>query len=186
MADKSSSSTNANANAESIEEALHRLSKKPGVKAWLMLDRSTGAVLKTNGQIASVRPARSTTTNNGNNSSNNNNNNNGSSNDNNNPSSTTIAAVAATSAAATTGTTTAAGGSSFSTDVNANSNNEAQAAHELAALVWGFLSSAGSLVDEVDAEDELKLLRLRTKKQEVVIVPEHKYLLVVIHDTPPV
>ncbi|RYO80880.1 hypothetical protein DL764_009839 [Monosporascus ibericus] len=187
MADKSSSYANANANAESIEEALHRLSKKPGVKAWLMLDRSTGAVLKTNGQIASVRPARSTTTNNGNNSSNNNNNNNGSSNDNNNPSSTTaIAAVTATSAAATTSTTTAAGGSSFSTDVNANSNSEAQAAQELAALVWGFLSSAGSLVDEVDAEDELRLLRLRTKKQEVVIVPEHKYLLVVIHDTPPV
>ncbi|RYP47880.1 hypothetical protein DL768_006141 [Monosporascus sp. mg162] len=185
MADKSASSANANANAESIEEALHRLSKKPGVKAWLMLDRSTGAVLKTNGHIASVRPARSTTINNGNNSSNNNSTNN---NDNNNSSSTTtIAAVTATSAAvATAGTTTAAGGSSFSTDVNANSNSEAQAAQELAALVWGFLGSAGSLVDEVDAEDELKLLRLRTKKQEVVIVPEHKYLLVVIHDTPPV
>ncbi|RYO89613.1 hypothetical protein DL766_000427 [Monosporascus sp. MC13-8B] len=184
MADKSASSANANANAESIEEALHRLSKKPGVKAWLMLDRSTGAVLKTNGQIASVRPARATTTNNGTNSGNNNNNNNGSSNDNNNPSSTTITATSA-AAAATTGTTTAAGSSSFSTDFNANSNNEAQAAQELAALVWGFLSSAGTLVDEVDDEDELKLLRLRTKKQEVVIVPEHKYLLVVIHDTPP-
>ena len=34
-------------------------------------------------------------------------------------------------------------------------------------------------------QDELKLLRLRTKKQEFVIVPEHKYLMVVIHDTPP-
>ncbi|RYP66817.1 hypothetical protein DL771_007615 [Monosporascus sp. 5C6A] len=186
MADKSASSANANANAESIDEALHRLSKKPGVKAWLMLDRSTGAVLKTNGQIASVRPARSTTTNSGNDSSNNNNNSNGSSNGNNNPSSAATIAAVATTSAATAGITTVAGGSSFSTDVSANSNNEAQAAQELAALVWGFLSSAGSLVDEVDAEDELKLLRLRTKKQEVVIVPEHKYLLVVIHDTPPV
>ena len=35
------------------------------------------------------------------------------------------------------------------------------------------------------SQDELKLLRLRTKKQEFVIVPEHKYLMVVIHDTPP-
>lgn len=37
----------------------------------------------------------------------------------------------------------------------------------------------------VHEQDELKLLRLRTKKQEFVIVPEPKYLLVVIHDTPP-
>lgn len=34
-------------------------------------------------------------------------------------------------------------------------------------------------------QDELKLLRLRTKKQELVIVPELKYILVVVHDTPP-
>ena len=34
-------------------------------------------------------------------------------------------------------------------------------------------------------KDELKLLRLRTKKQELVVVPETKYILVVIHDTPP-
>lgn len=34
-------------------------------------------------------------------------------------------------------------------------------------------------------KDELKLLRLRTKKQELVIVPDSKYLLIVVHDTPP-
>jgi hypothetical protein len=34
-------------------------------------------------------------------------------------------------------------------------------------------------------QDELKLLRLRTKKQEFVIVPEPKYFLVVVRDTPP-
>ncbi|KAI1329948.1 hypothetical protein F5Y16DRAFT_60938 [Xylariaceae sp. FL0255] len=135
-------------NLESMEEALHRLSKKPGVKAWLMLDRSNGAVLKTNGQIAAVRPAKSTP----NNSSNN--------------------------------TTTSTGGS-FSNDANTSADNETQAAQELASMVWGFLSTAGSLVDEIDPEDELRLLRLRTKKQEFVIVPEPKYILVVIHDTPP-
>ncbi|KAJ2984937.1 hypothetical protein NUW58_g5800 [Xylaria curta] len=41
-------------NLESMEQALHRLSKKRGVKAWLTLDRTNGAVLKTNGQIAAV------------------------------------------------------------------------------------------------------------------------------------
>ncbi|KAI1427409.1 hypothetical protein F5Y12DRAFT_712216 [Xylaria sp. FL1777] len=151
MADKGVGSFN----IDSMEEALHRLSKKPGVKAWLMLDRSNGAVLKTNGQIATVRPAKSS-------SGANNNNNSGVS-----PSLPTPT------------------GGSFSTDVQTNTNNETLAAQELASMVWSFLSSAGSLVDDIDSEDELKLLRLRTKKQEFVIVPEPKYLLVVIHDTPP-
>lgn len=148
MAEKGLSSVN----IESMEEALHRLSKKPGVKAWLMLDRSNGAVLKTNGQIAAVRPAKS--------SSNTNN------------------------AGASPSLPTPTGGS-FSTDVQTNTNNESLAAQELASMVWSFISAAGSLVDEIDNEDELKLLRLRTKKQEFVIVPEPKYLLVVVHDTPP-
>lgn len=33
-------------------------------------------------------------------------------------------------------------------------------------------------------QDELKLLRVRTKKQELVIVPDPRYLLIVIHETP--
>ncbi|KAI1088920.1 hypothetical protein F5B19DRAFT_401678 [Rostrohypoxylon terebratum] len=143
-------------NTESIEESLHRLSKKPGVKAWLMIDRTNGAVLKTNGQISAIRPARSS----------------GTSESNNNPRASLQLPNPPSG--------------SFSTDVNANTNNETQAAQELASMVWTFLTTAGSLIDEIDSEDELKLLRLRTKKQELVIVPEPKYLLVVVHDTPPV
>ncbi|TRX98409.1 hypothetical protein FHL15_000483 [Xylaria flabelliformis] len=148
MADKGLSSVN----LESMEEALRRLSKKPGVKAWLMLDRLNGSVLKTNGQIAAVRPAKSASNANG----------------------TGVSPSLPTPA-----------GGSFSADVQTDTDNESLAAQELASMVWSFLSTAGSLVDEIDNEDELKLLRLRTKKQEFVIVPEPKYLLVVIHDTPP-
>lgn len=32
-------------------------------------------------------------------------------------------------------------------------------------------------------QDEVRLLRLRTKRQEFVIVPDAKYLLIVVHDT---
>ncbi|KAH9884854.1 hypothetical protein F4778DRAFT_761963 [Xylariomycetidae sp. FL2044] len=135
----------ASANPDTVEEALHRLSKKPGVKAWLMLDRFNGALLKTNGQIASVRPPRSSNSH--------------------------------------TSLPTPTGGS-FSTDVNDDTNNETQAAQELASMIWSFLSSAVSLTGEMDSDDEVKLLRLRTKKHEIVIVPEVKYLLVVVHDTP--
>ncbi|KAM0812972.1 hypothetical protein AB5N19_12963 [Seiridium cardinale] len=144
MADKTLPSNG----TDSVEEALHRLSKKPGVKGWLMLDRSSGAILKTNGQISAIRPAKS--------------------------------------ANSDTSLPTPTGGS-FSNDVAtaSDSDSETQAAQELGSMVWGFLSTAGSLVQEIDTEDELKLLRLRTKKQELVIVPEPKYILVVIHDTPP-
>ncbi|KAI0019898.1 hypothetical protein F4780DRAFT_400672 [Xylariomycetidae sp. FL0641] len=140
-------------NVESVEQALQRLSKKPGVKGWMMLDRANGAILKTSGQISVIRPAKSVA---------------------NNSNNTNRDSLASPTAG------------SFSTDVNANENNETQAAQELGSMVWSFLSTAGSLVDEMDTEDELKLLRLRTKKQELVIVPELKYTLVVIHDTPPV
>lgn len=35
---------------------------------------------------------------------------------------------------------------------------------------------------EKEDDDEVKLLRLRTKKNEIVIVPNRKYLLCVVHD----
>lgn len=40
------------------------------------------------------------------------------------------------------------------------------------------------LTDALPPQDELKLLRVRTKKQELVIVPDARYLLIVIHETP--
>jgi hypothetical protein len=46
-----------------------------------------------------------------------------------------------------------------------------QSAEDVASVVWSFLSAAGTLVDRLDKEDEVKLLRLRTKKNELVIVP---------------
>lgn len=111
-----------------MDEALHRLSRKPGVKGWIMLDRSTGAVIKTNGQISAIRPARSPPSANGSNNGNSNSNGN-----------TTSGLPTPTAA-------------SFSTDVVANVDAEAQAAQELGAMVYGFMSTAGSLVQEMDTE----------------------------------
>jgi len=33
-------------------------------------------------------------------------------------------------------------------------------------------------------QDDLKLLRLRTRKHELVIVPDAKFIFVVVHDVP--
>ncbi|TAQ88692.1 hypothetical protein B7494_g2964 [Chlorociboria aeruginascens] len=54
---------------------------------------------------------------------------------------------------------------------------------DLAFMVWNFVNAAGGFVSGLDPDDEMKLLRLRTKKQELVIVPDPKYILVVVHET---
>ncbi|KAI9828599.1 MAG: hypothetical protein M1826_005981 [Phylliscum demangeonii] len=42
---------------------------------------------------------------------------------------------------------------------------------EVARMVWTFIGAAAGLATGLDEHDELKLLRLRTKKVELVIVP---------------
>ncbi|KAK0717101.1 hypothetical protein B0T26DRAFT_675462 [Lasiosphaeria miniovina] len=132
------------AGPDALEETLGRLSKKTGVKATIVLDRASGAILKTSGQVSSVRKVK---------------------------------APGSSLPNPTVG--------SFAGESTASPSSQDQSAEELAALVWNFVGTAGSLVQELDTEDELKLLRLRTKKQELVIVPDTKYLLIVVHDTPP-
>ena len=65
-------------------------------------------------------------------------------------------------------------------------------AEEVARLVWNFFKHAGDAAEgifgagvEGDGEDEVRLVRLRTRRKEVVVVPDAKFLLCVIHDTPP-
>ena len=81
-------------------------------------------------------------------------------------------------------------------EVTARSNS----AEGVAKMVFAFVASAKSFTEEMDKSDEVKLLRLRTRKTEIVIVPgkgivnglsshahrspDSKFLLVVIHDTP--
>ncbi|KAK5736203.1 hypothetical protein LTR17_007543 [Elasticomyces elasticus] len=55
-------------------------------------------------------------------------------------------------------------------------------AEDVARIVWNYVKS----VEELNGSyDEPKLLRVRTKKNEIVVVPDAKFLAVVIHDTPP-
>ncbi|KAK4507995.1 hypothetical protein PRZ48_001730 [Zasmidium cellare] len=69
---------------------------------------------------------------------------------------------------------------------NEGKNKGTRKAEDVARLVWKFVQSAGTMVEELNGEsDEAKLLRVRTKKNELVVVPDSKFLLVVIHDTPP-
>lgn len=56
-------------------------------------------------------------------------------------------------------------------EVESNENTNEKRAEDVAKMVFSFVSGAGGLVQGIDEEDELKLLRIRTHKSEIVIVP---------------
>jgi dynein light chain roadblock-type len=73
-------------------------------------------------------------------------------------------------------TKTASSDSKGTTTKNTKSEESNQAglrnAEDVARLVWGFFGTAGTMVEEMmGIEDEVKLLRLRTRRNELVIVP---------------
>jgi dynein light chain roadblock-type len=141
-------------------ESLGRLSKKPGVLATIILDRTSGAILTKSGSIS---PSRASI-------------------------------VTATSPVVNTTSNTSGNDTAGSEDVGG--------IEQMASMVWNFVKSAAELIQGLDAEvnlisceminywgnmncqDEVKLLRLRTKKYELVIAPDSKYLLVAVHETP--
>ena len=49
--------------------------------------------------------------------------------------------------------------------------SKAQSAEEVARMVFQFVASAKIFTEGMDSSDEVKLLRLRTRKNEIVIVP---------------
>jgi hypothetical protein len=52
-----------------------------------------------------------------------------------------------------------------------------QTGEDVARTVWRFVQAAGVLVGELDDEDELRLLRVRTRKNELVVVPSEYIFL---------
>lgn len=148
--------------SEETQNLLARLSQRPGVQSTLILSRDTGAIVRSSGLITAEEVVEDAST------------------------------------------------SSVPNGDYANGTDEevkkrgTRNAEEVARLVYNFVKSAGSMIEELNGEsDEAKLLRLRTKKNELVVVPgeiihpwygvnislkpmpDSKYLLVVIHDTPP-
>ncbi|MCJ1467220.1 hypothetical protein MMC07_005843 [Pseudocyphellaria aurata] len=125
-------------------DSLARLAAKPGVRSTLILSKLDGSIIRSSGLLASSPP----------------------------PASSALA-----------GSSPAAGGGSRNADtseggkigayyeVESNENSNEKRAEDVAKMVFSFVSGAGGLVQEMDQEDELKLLRIRTRKSEIVIVP---------------
>ncbi|OAA43356.1 hypothetical protein BBO_04499 [Beauveria brongniartii RCEF 3172] len=150
-----------NGNSAILDEKLSRLSKKPGVKASIVIDRASGSILKTSGDVSVL---------------------------------------------GTTQSRTASTAASFSNEPAAAEESTSKGIDDFAAMIWKFVNNSGAMVEEMDKDvcccrvpsakkkpgegmltsdqDDLRLLRLRTKKHEIVIVLDPRYLLTVIHDSP--
>lgn len=97
------------------------------MKATIALDRASGAILKTAGQISSLRTSKSQQQQQDAQSS---------------------TAAAASSLSASTSDMPASSGSA----VPAGTSSETQGAEELASMVWAFVNTAGGLVHGLDME----------------------------------
>uniref|UniRef100_A0AC34QEI3 Dynein light chain roadblock n=1 Tax=Panagrolaimus sp. JU765 TaxID=591449 RepID=A0AC34QEI3_9BILA len=53
-----------------------------------------------------------------------------------------------------------------------------------AALIRQLTDKSKSVVKELDATDDLNFLRLKTKKCELMIVPDKEYLVAVVYEKP--
>ena len=60
-----------------------------------------------------------------------------------------------------------------STNDTVGDSDGAQTAEDVARIVWNFAKVAGDMLVELNgpADDEMRLLRIRSKKKELVIVP---------------
>ena len=68
-------------------------------------------------------------------------------------------------------TTLPASGENDAPFTNGRRESGIHSAEDVARMVHGFVAAAGELAKNLEDEDEVKLLRLRTKKNELVIVP---------------
>ncbi|KZF20885.1 hypothetical protein L228DRAFT_270152 [Xylona heveae TC161] len=183
---------------EEATNLLNRLSQKPGVQSVLILSRETGAIIRSSGLPSSTTnsnpnsalpPSISADQINGN---------------------QTSSSVGIDTGLVNRGSDERNGLPARPRSSHASAG--VMSAEEVARKVWSFLSAAGGLArdllihNEGDGEqdrdstingyvrgqseqrgaalDDVKLLRLRTKNNEIVIIPDKKFLLVVIHATP--
>jgi dynein light chain roadblock-type len=137
---------------------LARLSSKPGVQSTLVLNRTDGAIVRSAGLLAREKTEPTIQLNGSNRNG--------------------------------------------ASDEVVTNSSAAHTREEIARAVWKYVKATDGLVEEIDDEDELRLLRVRTKKNELVVVPSmtlsfflfkslvltfigSKFLLVIVHDTPP-
>ena len=125
-------------------ENLSRLASKPGVQSTLILSKSDGSIIRSTGLLASS-PSPSTSSEDppvGNENRQN---------------------------GAGDGADATRGGAEY--PGNGNIEAKGNTAEEVARMVFAFVAGAKAFTEGMDKSDEVRLLRLRTRRNEIVIVP---------------
>jgi len=128
-------------------ENLSRLASKPGVQSTLILSKSDGSIIRSTGLLAAPSSSPSREPIVGNGT---------------NP----IGAREPPEGIRDEGQY------SSNTDVSTKGNS----AEDVASMVFAFVTGAKAFTEGMDKSDEVKLLRLRTRKSEIVIVPGRRNL----------
>jgi dynein light chain roadblock-type len=67
-------------------------------------------------------------------------------------------------------------------DISIRSTLTAQDSNKYAALLGSLTTKARSTLRELDSTNDLKFLRIRSKKHEIMIAPDREYTLIVIQN----
>ena len=123
-------------------ETLSRLASKPGVQSTLILSKSDGSVIRSTGLLAAT-------------------------------SSSSSQDLAAANGTSLNGLTESVDAMRGGIDYPGNTGDEKKgsSAEDMARMAFAFAAEAKAFTEGIDEEDEVKLLRLRTRKNEIVIVP---------------
>ena len=133
--------------SSSTLDNLERLASKPGVQATLILSKVDGAIVRSTGLASRTAATQRNATDFG-------------------------SSVASTDEKRPGFNDEATEDSPYGGEVQSGQKT----AEDVAKMVFSFISSAGGLVSELDAGNEIQLLRLRTKKNEIVIVPGESFI----------
>ena len=125
-------------------ENLSRLASKPGVQSTLILSKSDGSIIRSTGLLASS-PAPSTS------------------------SEDPPVGNENRQDGAGDGADATRGGAEY--PGNGNVEAKGNTAEEVARMVFAFVAGAKAFTEGMDKSDEVRLLRLRTRRNEIVIVP---------------
>ena len=123
-------------------ENLSRLAAKPGVQSTLILSKSDGSIIRSTGLLAAT-------------------------------SSSTSQDLSLGNGTAPTGAAEPVDAIRSGTDYPSDmaDDKKGNSADEIARMVFAFVTDAKAFTEGMDKSDEVQLLRLRTRKNEVVIVP---------------
>lgn len=173
-----------------VAAQISHLASRPGVQSTLILSRKDGSIIQVTGELAprpsANTPLKQTTS----------------------PSGLESLSSISIDEASTPASTEAGTPTTTTTSATPNAPYKPTQVEVLAANIYAFVSSASALstvlsnpssedanneagrMEDRDAEagsgrehdDEVQLLRLRTKSHEILIMPDRRFLLCVVHD----